>query len=205
MNGIVRENTHRPLSIDEFRAFTIVDEYAPLIFINAADSPDGRLFSLLHEFAHVCLGRDNLFNDLHPGRSADSIETLCNAASAEILVPSSFCPFVRDEHSTSNLSIPTIVGRVASTFKCSQVVIARRAFDAKQISRAQYEGIVSTAIGRFRQASSTKKGGGKKATRIDRRLFFIIDSVAQGRTLYSEAFRLSSTNRHTFFELAERM
>jgi len=33
MNGIVRGNTHRPLDVNEFRAFTIIDEYAPLIFM----------------------------------------------------------------------------------------------------------------------------------------------------------------------------
>lgn len=49
MNGIIGANTHRPLELAEFRVFTIVDELAPLIFINANDSNNGRLFSLLHE------------------------------------------------------------------------------------------------------------------------------------------------------------
>jgi len=158
MNGIVRESTHRPLNIDEFRAFTIIDEYAPLIFINAKDSLNGRLFSLLHEFAHVCLGRDNLFNDLYSGRSTDSIETLCNAVAAEILVPSTLpdSPF----------------GQVDTT--CPS-----------QYGRGYYRIL---------------------ASRIDRRFFsFIVDSVAQGTTLYAEAFRITGTNRHTFFELATRM
>lgn len=35
MSGIVGNNTHRPLSIDEFRAFSITDDYAPLIFIKS--------------------------------------------------------------------------------------------------------------------------------------------------------------------------
>lgn len=210
MNGVVRENTHRPLNIKEFRAFTIIDEFAPLIFINATDSLNGRLFSLLHEFVHVCLGRDNLFNDLHPGRSTDSIETLCNAVSAEILVPATLFSSVWDEHASPKLPIADTIKMVAKVFKCSQIVIARRAYDERKINRRLYDEIVQVAIEKYRQVFSIKKGGGNyystKATRIDRRLFsFIIDSIAQGRTLYSEAFRLTSTNRHTFFELAERM
>ncbi|MGI6433322.1 MAG: hypothetical protein ACOXZ4_05695 [Sphaerochaetaceae bacterium] len=58
MSGIVRNNTHRALDINEFRAFTIIDEYAPLIFINSMDSKNGKLFSLLHEFTPHLLGRN---------------------------------------------------------------------------------------------------------------------------------------------------
>jgi hypothetical protein len=44
MNEIVGSNTKRSLDINEFRAFTMIDEYAPLIFINAKDSFTGRIF-----------------------------------------------------------------------------------------------------------------------------------------------------------------
>ena len=33
MNGIVGKNTHRVLDVNEFRAFAMVNEWAPLIFI----------------------------------------------------------------------------------------------------------------------------------------------------------------------------
>ena len=89
MNGIVGNNTHRPLEINEFRAFAIADEYAPLIFINSNDSINGKLFSLLHEFAHILIGKSNFFNDRYSAHGhVNQIETICNATAAEILVPS---------------------------------------------------------------------------------------------------------------------
>jgi len=72
MNGVVRQNTHKKLNIKEFRAFTLIDDYAPLIFINSNDSQNGKLFSLLHEAVHIWLGISNFYNDdnsIHAGRT----------------------------------------------------------------------------------------------------------------------------------------
>ena len=55
--GKIGANTHRPLDVKEFRAFTLIDTHAPLIFINTTDTANGRLFSLLHETVHVWLGK----------------------------------------------------------------------------------------------------------------------------------------------------
>lgn len=52
----------RSLDIKEFRAFCFADEYAPLIFINANASVEERLFALVYEFMHVCLGKNSVFN-----------------------------------------------------------------------------------------------------------------------------------------------
>lgn len=88
MSGIVGNNTHRALDTNEFRAFALVDKKAPLIFINANDSFSGKLFSLLHEFAHICLGENSLFNDRYGSiEKVSATEKICNALAAEILVP----------------------------------------------------------------------------------------------------------------------
>jgi len=88
MNGIVGNNTSRHLSIEEFRAFTLIDEYAPLIFINSADSKGGKIFSLLHEFIHIGLAQNSLYNasqdDFHV---VHPVETFCNGVTAEIIAP----------------------------------------------------------------------------------------------------------------------
>ncbi|MCT6919759.1 MAG: hypothetical protein M3Z49_11155, partial [Bifidobacteriales bacterium] len=45
-NGVVGNNASRPLDPKEFRAFALIDPYAPLIFINRTDEPEtARLFS----------------------------------------------------------------------------------------------------------------------------------------------------------------
>ena len=88
MNGVVGKNTHRALDVKEFRAFAVVDEWAPLIFINSADSGSAKLFSLFHELAHIWIGMDDLFNDYHNRTDGNRpVEIICNEVAGELLVP----------------------------------------------------------------------------------------------------------------------
>ena len=206
MNGVVRNNTHRVLSIDEFRAFTLIDAYAPLIFINSCDSANGRVFSLLHEFAHICVGEPSLFNAQESASHLVSEkETICNAVAAELLVPQEvFC-----ERWESRISDDwmRIVEDLAKTFKCSTTVIARRAYDNDFIDLEQYRHVAEKA----RYFSKKKNSGGGNfyntaGAKIDHHfLEALADSVKVGKTAPTEAFQLTNTNYATFTNLVDKV
>lgn len=211
-SGIVRNNTHRVLDINEFRAFTIIDKFAPLIFINATDSTSGKLFSLLHEFVHICLGTNNLFNAGYSfSKEVSKIEKICNAVTAEILVPTILFEEKWHKLSLQDKSIEKTIEDVARFFRCGSIVVARKALDRGKIKQETYNQTVQDAIKHYKeQKQALKKEGGDfyttKASRLDKRfLTFVVDSLSQGKTLYSEAFRLTGTNRNTFSELVDRM
>ena len=209
MSGIVGNNTHRTLDTNEFRAFALVDKKAPLIFINSNDSFNGKLFSLLHEFAHICLGENSLFNDRYGSiDKVSATEKTCNALAAEILVPKHI--FLekwkkqireKDEEAT--------IRELAKYFKCGYTVIARRAYDQKFIDFQSYQAFARKAVQQYLEKKQTGSGGdyyNTAASRVDRRFFdLLLGSVSEGRTLYSDAFRLTNTNRSTFSNLAEKM
>jgi Zn-dependent peptidase ImmA (M78 family) len=206
-NGIVGNNTHRKLQIEEFRAFTLVDEYAPLVFINSADFTGAQVFSLLHEFAHIGIGKNSLFNArLDQVNGINKYESLCNAVAAEILVPSEV--FEEKWRNTDNETEEKI-RELSRYFKCSQSVIARRALDKRFITKDMYESIIAKARENYKRKDKSKSGGDffkTQASRIDRRFFDALnESLYEGKTPYPEAFRLTNTNSKTFDELVREV
>lgn len=205
MNGIVGNNTHRPLNLNEFRAFTLIDKYAPLIFINANDSSNGRLFSLVHEMIHIWLGENSFYNDNQRNTYGISkLETICNAVAAELLVP--FDLFNIKWNQNKNDIIKEKVMDIAAHFRVGTTVVARRAFDQGFINKKTYDKIVEEAINKYNEQRNDQGSGGNYyntlKTRIDNRLLHALSmSIYEGKTAFTQAYRVTNTNRKTFSAL----
>jgi Zn-dependent peptidase ImmA (M78 family) len=156
-----------------------------------------------------------LYNDRYSVESkVKKAEVICNAVAAEILVPQfaftrEWSKAVRSDDTDVMITLETL----ARFFKCGITVVARKAYDNDLITFKQYQAVAQRAIQLFNEAKIRKKenkeGGGdyyrNAANRIDNRFFRkLVNSVYEGKTLYSDAFRLTNTNRTTFSKLAER-
>lgn len=211
VNGIVGSNTHRPLDVNEFRAFAMVDEWAPLIFINTADSHGAKLFSLLHEVAHIWLGEDDLFNDRRNRvDGVSSIEVMCNAVAGELIVPKSMF-LDKWDASYIDMDVYATITELSKYFRCGEIVIARKAMDCKKIKQDVYNQVVQNAIDNYNQAKESKKNPGgdyynTMGSRLDGSLIrALCESINMGRTSYTEAYRLTNTSRKTFSDVAQRL
>lgn len=194
MNGVVNNNNQRKLDVNEFRGFVLHDEYAPFVFINNNDAVSGKIFTLIHEIAHVLLGKSASF-DLRQLQPADSdIEQYCNPVAAEFLVPQAHLKEALQQTGT-NYEL------LARKFKVSQIVVARRLLDLKAISKADFFAFYDNHIKReFKQKEAA--GGNFYNTvpyRISRRFFRIIyNAVRENKLLYTDAFRLTNLKAKTF-------
>lgn len=148
-NGVVGNNTHRKLDPDEFRGFALSDSYAPLVFLNGADSKSAQMFTLAHELGHLWLGRSALDDSTAASMPDDTTERWCNEMAAELLVP--MAALKRDAGTGVHLTEISKVGRRFATALISSTLegttLYRDAFRLLSISKDQ----TFTELGRHLQ------------------------------------------------------
>jgi len=86
-NGVVENNGHRKIPVNECRGFVLVDEMAPFMFINNGDWKSAQMFTIVHELAHIWTGHSAGFDFRKLQPADDPIEILCDQVAAEFLVP----------------------------------------------------------------------------------------------------------------------
>ncbi|HIK46426.1 MAG TPA: ImmA/IrrE family metallo-endopeptidase [Leptolyngbyaceae cyanobacterium M65_K2018_010] len=203
-NGIVGNNTHRPLSVDEFRGFALSDPYAPLIFINDRDAKAAQMFTLAHELVHIWVGVSGVSNLEKTYANHYDIERFCNQVAAELLVPAAELQKQWSNAQSQNDCLQSLSRR----FKVSSLVILRRLNDSGLISLSTFQQRYQAEQARFQATASEQDGGGDfyrtQRSRLSRQfLRALIESTLEGRTPYRDALRLIGLSKvETFHELA---
>jgi Zn-dependent peptidase ImmA (M78 family) len=192
INGVVGNNTHRKLDVEEFRGFALCDAYAPVIFVNSADCKSAQMFTLAHELAHLWIGREGIsgFEGVIAGGS--DVEKFCDAAAAEFLVSAralrALWPGVaRDPHPFQ---------AVARQFKVSPIVAARRAWDLNLIGQDQFLTFYRGYTAEERRKKTPGAGGGdfynNQNTRVGERFASeVVRAAKEGRIQFREAYSLT--------------
>lgn len=79
------------LDSDEIQGFAISDPYAPFVFVNSEDWDAPQLFTLVHELAHLWIGKTGISNEIIPEMrdvsEYDPVELFCNEVAANALIP----------------------------------------------------------------------------------------------------------------------
>ncbi len=203
-NGVVGNNTFRKLDVTEFRGFVLTDDYAPLIFVNAADGKAAQMFTLAHEVAHVWFGHSAAFDlrELQP--SNDIVEQACNKVAAEILIPATELRATWNSIRDSNKRFQL----VARQFKVSSLVAARRTLDLSLISKSEFLEFYR----KYLSSEFTKRksdGGDFYATqnlRIGRRFAgAVVRAAKEGKLLYNEAYKLTGLHGKTYTQFAKTL
>ena len=159
-NGVVGNNTHRPLSVDVFCGFAISDPVAPVIFINGQDAKAAQIFTLAHELAHIWLGQSGVSDPFHAGigdeRRDGKTEKLCNTVAAEFLVPRMEFDAAWD----GDARLEENVQRLSAQFRVSRVVVAIRAQKMGRIGRDEFDVFFDAERQRWRQERDASEPGG---------------------------------------------
>ncbi|RBP75621.1 helix-turn-helix domain-containing protein [Marinobacter nauticus] len=178
----------RPLNVEEFRGFAIVDEYAPIIFVNHSDALGARLFTLIHELCHIWIGQSGISDgDTNTHRQE---EVLCNAVAAEFLVPAQeFRALWQHDSESWEDNLPPLEAH----FHVSTWALARRALTLNFISQQEYGRYIFEQKKRYEQ----RKGSGgptyyqTKKAQISRQFSqAVVGEALSGQLLLREAGEL---------------
>jgi Zn-dependent peptidase ImmA (M78 family) len=198
-NGIVKSNTHRGLSVTEFRGFAVADPLAPVIFINGKDSEAAWIFTLAHEIAHIWLGESGV-SDLpaNQQKSGNNLEVYCNRIAAELLTPKTQFLVAWEQAAEPKFDV------LSKIFKVSRLVIARRAFDLGKIDWMTYQNIADASnkqktSGGSNPYSSYPVRSSKRLTRA------IVSTAMSGGMMLREAASLLNVRPDTVMELSKHL
>jgi Zn-dependent peptidase ImmA (M78 family) len=203
-SGVVGSNNRRKLDTEEFRGFALADDYAPLVFINGADTKAGQMFTLAHELAHVWLGESALSDVTPASTPTQQVEVWCNRVAAEFLVP---LELLKQE--LPRREALAEMPRLARRFKVSTLVILRRILDAKRVDRDAFQRAYDDELARLRALAKGRGGdfyltlGARASKRFARAL---VVSTLEGQSSFTEAFRLLGLRKmETFRDLGQSL
>ncbi len=194
-NGIVENNTHRVIPVNECRGFVLVNEMVPFMFVNAADAKAAQLFTIIHELAHIWLGESAGFDNQNLLPANDPIEKLCDQVAAEFLVPAiSF-----NEIWANSADIH----KLARYFKVSPIVIARRALDLGKMNKGEFFQFYNHYIEGIRLKKESQGSGGDFYATARKRISvsfaaYVDQAVKQNKLLYRDAYKITGLRGDTY-------
>ena len=208
-SGIVASDTHRTLSVEEFRGFAICDDIVPAVFINGTDAKAAQIFTLVHEFAHLWFGESGISNlslDQPVTAAYRDAEKKCNAVAAEVLVPEAS---LRENWKT-NESVEQNLSRLSGYYRVSTVVIARKAFDTNLIDWQTYAEYYKQQAAKWREEKETPGFGGNFHLNLPLKngrhfLFAVVQSALQNDLLLRDAGRLLNISPSKIIDLPEKI
>jgi Zn-dependent peptidase ImmA (M78 family) len=181
---------HTTIDTAIFRGFVLSDEYAPFIVINDQDSKAAWCFTLLHELAHLWLGKTGVSSAF----SDSGVEKFCNDVASDILLPNSdlneLTPDLGDFQTLADE-----IYNFASSNNISSGLVAYRLLRSAYINQAMWLRLVSYYKERWVQLKGRQKeanrdqGGGPS--------FYVVRRNKLGDALVSFVERMTNSGALT--------
>jgi Zn-dependent peptidase ImmA (M78 family) len=148
------------VTVNETRAFSIVEQNLPVVVINGKDFPSPRIFSIFHEYAHLMISMEGMCSFDEAGNDVRArIEQYCNRFAGAFLVPkgSLLRETVVSHKKGMEWEDPVLEG-LAQKYKVSEEVILRRLLILGKTTKEFYEKKRAEFIRRTEEQQEEKGG-----------------------------------------------
>lgn len=178
------------VEVEECRGFALAKDIFPIIGINSKDSIKARIFTLIHELAHLLYRDSVLINDSLAEYFGGNrtMEQKCNRLAAEILVPTED---LIQEFNSHDYSIKEVI-RLGRRFGVSGYVMLIRLKSTNLISNDDFEGLKANFT--FYDSNGKKGGSGGDS--------YYTQIVRKGRLYLKSVFQSYFDNHISIVELA---
>ncbi|PIZ91993.1 zinc peptidase, partial [Candidatus Micrarchaeota archaeon CG_4_10_14_0_2_um_filter_55_9] len=142
------------MPVEDARGFVLVDESPNVIVVNTKDSIEARLFSLMHEFAHILLGESVIDLPDSVAISRNKIEVWCNEFASSFLLPENMAKNAFDSKKEGLTQTQTL-NTLSRKYKISKAVILVKMLKLNYITKNEYDDV----LGRYKpKPEATEKG-----------------------------------------------
>lgn len=148
------------------RGFMLFDETFPVVVLNSKDSPTARIFTLMHELAHIAFGKSSIddLSTLLNYEVDDNTEIKCNYIAGSMLAPSKVLTELIDgdgdiKSAFRNQEYLNAVELIRSKFKVSKEVITRRLLVTDYIDQTDYDQLVRNIRSSYSKYKAKGNGG----------------------------------------------
>lgn len=145
-----------PMPVEDARGFVLTDQNPNVIVVNSKDSIEARIFTLLHEFAHILLGETVIDLPILSFSKKNEIEYWCNQFAASFLLPTQLADTIfTTEKSLTNTRT---LNRFSRKYKLSKAMLLYTMYKQDFISKNEFE----ETLERYKPSESVKKDVSKK-------------------------------------------
>jgi Zn-dependent peptidase ImmA (M78 family)/transcriptional regulator with XRE-family HTH domain len=128
---------HTAIGVEVFRGFALADPIAPFIVINDQDARPAWSFTLVHELAHLWLGKTGISG----GRADLQIERFCNSVAASFLLPANEIPLIGVNRDVDQDSAISLIAEFAESRHLSGSMVAYSLFQAGLLTEDMWNSI----------------------------------------------------------------
>src|SRR5258708_28805147 len=144
---------HTNISVEAFRGFALADDVAPFVVINDQDAPTAWSFTLIHEIAHLWLGKTGV-----SGRSHDmQIEKFCNDVAAGFLLPNDELPKVGVTVADTEQIAISKIDQFATDRHLSRSMVAYSLLRAGMMTEGTWKTITVWFLAQWKKSRDAKK------------------------------------------------
>lgn len=147
------------MSLDDARGFALADELPYVIVINKKDSIKARLFTLMHEFAHILIRKSGVsMPELSLSKqNLDEVEKWCNSFSSEFLLPSTLAKEIYVHYGQGILST-NVRQTLSNKYKVSKSMFMYKMKVLGYVSENQYKSFLDSYDPNFQKTPQKKEG-----------------------------------------------